>query len=361
MKITLLFTFFFLLTNSYAQLDKRTYLNKDLDTCSIAQARYYREYKRSETDQHVVKNIYTLDGSLIKVATYLNDSLKDLDGPYYTFYDNGQLEDSMFYVNDELNGTCFSYYESGQLKAKGKYIEGEFNDSLLTYYASGNKKRIDFYENGELIKGSIYDEKGMALPYENYYVEAEYPGGNEAMMRFISNNVVFPQEAINYGIEGKVYVQFIVDSLGNVKKPKVVRSISPILSEAAIEVIEKMPNWTPGRKDGENHDSYFRLPINFSLEGISSKVNKRLLVNLFWTKKDKLIDPMYNYTIEVVKRGKTTIYYKESDTGTTKTASLTVKELESFRFMKFGSLRSCNEWYHLYNQQKVEDLKNMGR
>ncbi|MEN9997493.1 MAG: hypothetical protein RI922_483 [Bacteroidota bacterium] len=361
MKITLLFTFFFLLANSFAQQDKRTYLNKDFDTCTIAQARYYTEFKRSGTDQHVFKNVYKLDGSLISVISFLNDSLKHFDGPYYTFYDNGQMEDSMFYVNNELNGKCRSYFESGQLKAKGNFVEGEFHDSLLTFYPSGNKKRIDFYENGELIKGSIYDEKGMVLPYENYYVEAEYPGGNEAMMKFIMENVVYPEDALIYEIEGKVFIRFMVDSLGNVKKAKVMKSISPILSEAALDVIGKMPNWTPGRIDGENHDSYFQLPINFDMDGGVSNVNKRLLANLFWTKKEKLMDPSTNDKIDVSKRGKTTIYYKDSASGKTKTASLTVKELEAFRNLKFESMRSCNDWYQLYNQQKVEDLKNMGR
>jgi len=361
MKSILLFAFLLFLSNSFAQLDKRVYLNKDFDTCSITQARYYTEYKRSEIDQHVAKNVFKLDGSLIRVITFLNDSLNDFDGPYYTFYDNGQLEDSMFYVNDELNGNFRSYFESGQLKVKGNFKEGEFQDSLLTFYPSGNKKRIDCYANGELIKGSIYDEKGVSLPYEKYFVEAAYPGGNQAMMKFIMENVVYPEDAIINEIEGKVYIQFIVDSLGNVKKPKVVRSISPILSEAALDVIDKMPNWTPGRIDGENYDSYFRLPINFDLDGGASNVNKRLRANLFWTKKDKLMDPLSNHKIDVSKRGKTTIYYKDAESGKTKTASLTLKELETFRNLKFESLDSCNEWYRLYNQQKVEDLKKMGR
>src|SRR5574343_553578 len=295
MKSILLFAFLLFLSNSFAQLDKRTYLNKDFDTCSIAQARYYTEYKRSETDQHVVKNVYKLDGSQISVITFLNDSLNV------------------------------------------------------------------FYENGEIIKGSIYDDKGMVLPYEKYFVEAVYPGGNEAMMKFIMENVVYPEDAIIYEIEGKVYIQFIVDSLGNVKKPKVVGSISPILSEAALDVIDKMPKWTPGRIDGENFDSYFQLPINFNLDGGESNVNKRLLANLFWTKKDKLMDPLSNDKINVSKRGKTTIYFKDADSEKTKSASLTVKELEAFRNLKFESMRSCYEWYKLYNQQKVEDLKKMGR
>jgi len=361
MKSILLFTFLLFLFNSFAQLDKRVYLNKDFDTCSIAQARYYTEFKRSEIDQHVAGNAYKLDGSLIRVITFLNDSLNNLDGPYYTFYDNGQMEDSMFFINDELNGNFRSFFESGQLKAKGNYIEGDFQDSLLTFYPSGNKKRVDFYSKGELIEGSFFDEKGMILPYEKFYVEAAYPGGNEAMMKFIMENVVYPEDAIIYEIEGKVFIQFIVDSLGNVKKPKVVKSISPILSEAAIDVIDKMPNWIPGRIDGENYDSYFELPINFELDGGESNVNKRLHANLFWTKKDKLMDPLSNDKIDVSKRGKTTIYYKDSKSGKTKTVSLTVPELESFRNLKFESLRSCNEWYQLYNQQKVEDLKKMGR
>ena len=359
MKSILLFAFLLFLSNSFAQLDKRVYLNEDFDTCSIAQARYYTEFKRSETDQHVLKNVYKLDGSLISVITFLNDSLKDFDGPYYTFYDNGQMEDSMFYINDELNGNFRSYFESGQLKVKGNYLEGEFQDSLLTFYVSGNKKRVDVYDIGKLIQGSVYDDQGNTLPYENYFVEGSFPDGDAKMMMFIMTNMVYPQDAIMYNITGKVYVKFIVDSLGKVKNVTEVKSISPVLTAAAIEVMEKMPRWIPSKIDGENCDSYFQLPINFNLEGSSKKFTKRMVENLFWVKGEKLIDPMINQKIILDNKGKTLIYYREAGSDHTKSIRLTMDEMENFRHIKFINEDSCNDWYKLFYEAMVEELINI--
>ena len=64
-------------------------------------------------------------------------------------------------------------------------------------------------------------------------------------------------------IEGVVYVEFLIDSLGQVKEPKIVRGIHEIYDKAALEVIRKMPNWKPGVWNGKDVSSYYTIPIKF--------------------------------------------------------------------------------------------------
>lgn len=82
---------------------------------------------------------------------------------------------------------------------------------------------------------------------------------------FIANNLVYPKEAKDKKIEGRVVIKFVVGADGSIQNPTVVRSADPLLSAAAIDVIKKMPNWTPGEKDGKKVPVYFTLPLMFKL------------------------------------------------------------------------------------------------
>ena len=95
--------------------------------------------------------------------------------------------------------------------------------------------------------------------------EPEYPGGEEAMYKFLSDNLVYPKAAREKGIQGKVIVEFVVEKNGKISKVKAVKSVSPELDAEAISVISKMPKWKPGVLRGEKVRSTFRLPINFQL------------------------------------------------------------------------------------------------
>ena len=91
----------------------------------------------------------------------------------------------------------------------------------------------------------------------------KFPGGNP--QRYITENLRYPAEAIEKGIEGKVYVQFVIDTAGKVTEPKVVRGIHPLLDAEAIRLVNEMPDWMPGKKDGKPVNVSFILPVNFVL------------------------------------------------------------------------------------------------
>lgn len=96
-------------------------------------------------------------------------------------------------------------------------------------------------------------------------VEPEFKGGTAKMSEFIGKHIEYPEECIDKGITGKVYVSFVVDKKGRIKNVQVDRSVHPKLDEAAVNVINKMPKWRPGEQDGKRVKCRVRIPIIFSL------------------------------------------------------------------------------------------------
>lgn len=101
------------------------------------------------------------------------------------------------------------------------------------------------------------------------YVEQmpTFPGGVEAMNKFIRNNVQYPQIEKEMGISGVCYVTFVVEKTGEITGVKVVRGVpdGPGYSKEAVRVVKKMPNWNPGKQNGRKMRVQFVLPIRFTL------------------------------------------------------------------------------------------------
>ena len=87
----------------------------------------------------------------------------------------------------------------------------------------------------------------------------KYPGGTAAMMKYLADNVKYPKTEAS----GRVVVQFIVDKDGTVVEPKVVRSISPELDQAAINAIKGMPKWEAGKMHGKPVRVKYNIPVSF--------------------------------------------------------------------------------------------------
>lgn len=92
-----------------------------------------------------------------------------------------------------------------------------------------------------------------------------FPGGLHAMRVFLAMNVKYPREAIQSKIHGKVYVNFVVDELGDVTNIKVIKGASKVLDDEAIRVIKLMPKWEPGRMEGKAVKVSYTVPINFNM------------------------------------------------------------------------------------------------
>jgi protein TonB len=97
-------------------------------------------------------------------------------------------------------------------------------------------------------------------------IDPQFPGGQAKLFEFIGQNIKYPQAAVDSSIQGKVYVGFMIDTLGNVKDVSVLKGIEPELDAEALRVIQSMPKWTPGQLSGKKVNIRYTLPIIFKLD-----------------------------------------------------------------------------------------------
>jgi TonB family protein len=91
----------------------------------------------------------------------------------------------------------------------------------------------------------------------------EYPGGDHARVQYLKTNVQLPKGWKPDSIVGKVYITFLVDVNGNIKNPKILRSLNPILDSIALNAVSKMPKWIPAKQKGKPVACQYNLPIKF--------------------------------------------------------------------------------------------------
>lgn len=96
--------------------------------------------------------------------------------------------------------------------------------------------------------------------------QPNYPGGDEARIKFLQANMKYPEEAKELGIQGKVFVTFVVEVDGSITDVKVLRGIGSGCDDEAIRVVKSMPRWVPGKQRGVPVRVQFNLPINFKLQ-----------------------------------------------------------------------------------------------
>lgn len=142
-----------------------------------------------------------------------------------------------------------------------------FSDGPLTFLAGRNpvsarsvqleRQNTDNYFAGDtLYKDSLYRlvEK---MPY--------FPGGSDKLVKFLVSKLKYPEAAKANGIEGKVFVRFVVKKDGTITGVSLLRGIGGGCDEEATRVVKLMPKWIPGEKKGEKVDVEFVLPIQFKL------------------------------------------------------------------------------------------------
>lgn len=94
----------------------------------------------------------------------------------------------------------------------------------------------------------------------------EFPGGATAMMKYISDNLQYPELVKDAGIQGRAICQFVVEKDGSVGEIQVIRSTGePLLDAEALRLISAMPKWTPGKQRGRAVRVKYTLPVNFKL------------------------------------------------------------------------------------------------
>ena len=95
----------------------------------------------------------------------------------------------------------------------------------------------------------------------------QFPGGDEALIKFLSSHINYPPMAAENNVQGRVVVAFVVDKTGKVGEVKVVRSVDKDLDKEAVRVCKSLPKFVPGRQNGIPVSVWFTLPVTFKLQG----------------------------------------------------------------------------------------------
>lgn len=93
-----------------------------------------------------------------------------------------------------------------------------------------------------------------------------FPGGEQAMYRYISQNLTYPEKAKEKGISGTAMITFVVEKDGSISNVRILRDPGAGLGAAAAAVVQGMPRWTPGKQDGKPVRTQFNLPVQFRLK-----------------------------------------------------------------------------------------------
>ena len=134
--------------------------------------------------------------------------------------------------------------------------------------------RIEIVQEGEIIPPAPPPPPPAAVDtgppidhiWEVVEVPAEFPGGQAALMAWLTRNMNFPTAAAEMGIQGRVTVQFVVERDGSITDVQIVQSSDPVFNREATRVVSAMPRWTPARQGGENVRFRFTLPVHFRLQ-----------------------------------------------------------------------------------------------
>ena len=94
----------------------------------------------------------------------------------------------------------------------------------------------------------------------------EFPGGDLALRKYIANAVKYPVIAQENGIQGKVYVTFVVGKDGSINNASIARGVDPSLDKEALRVVNSLPRWKPGKQRGKPVNVSYTVPINFVLQ-----------------------------------------------------------------------------------------------
>jgi TonB family protein len=151
------------------------------------------------------------------------------------------------------------YFESGKVVnglKSGEWI-GVNNTNDVTY--------SETYNEGILVSGT-QNYKGENFTYTKLLIEAVPPNGMQEIYKLIGEKMKYPKSARRHGIQGKVFVQFVVDKDGSIIDTKVIKGIDPECDKEALNAVKSLPKWIPGYQRGRPVKQRYTLPIQFKLD-----------------------------------------------------------------------------------------------
>lgn len=155
--------------------------------------------------------------------------------------------------------------EDMEMASQSEVQETKIQISVATVQGTDDKHGVDIADLREH-KQIVQEEPVEEKPINFAEVMPKFPGGEEAMQKYIYDNLKYPVVAQESGVQGRVTLRFVVTKDGSISDVQVVRGIDPSCDREALRVVKSMPRWLPGQQNGKNVPVYFTLPIVFKLK-----------------------------------------------------------------------------------------------
>ncbi len=267
MRNLLLLNFILLLVmpDIFAQKEQDTvYYDKDFNVVSGQSHSYVAV--RMKNDSGYCEKTFLRNGSLYNERCFVTKGkFPLLTGQYLTYDSTGSIKSKWNFLRDRQTGEQLNYYSAGNLYFSENYVYGKEHGKRMVFYEDGSLKREEVYEMGELISGKCYTPDGKETTYFPFRTYPSFPGGEEARIRFLFDNIRYPAKARRKDLQGIVYLTFIVGKSGLVEQVAILQGVNPLLDEEAMRVVRKMPEWIPGTQDGKPLSVRFNMPIKFTI------------------------------------------------------------------------------------------------
>lgn len=154
--------------------------------------------------------------------------------------------------------------EENEMKTQDELIESKVEIGVHNVEGVNDKNAVALDElvNHQKVIEVKQEEKPLTVVEQM----PQFPGGDGELMKFLNGEIKYPVVAAENGIQGRVVVRFVVGKDGKVSDVKVVKPLDPSLDKEAVRVVQKMPNWVPGKQNGRNVAVYYTLPVTFRLQ-----------------------------------------------------------------------------------------------
>ena len=185
---------------------------------------------------------------------------------YFKYYNEKGIliKEGEFRKNIE-EGEWKLYYDNGRFMRVENYLHGNLEGNLKSYYPNTKLRREEEYKNGKLLKGNCYTAKGKDTAFYSAYQTPEFTGGLIALKKYLLDNMKYPKDALEKGIEGSVFIKFTVTTNGTIENAFIQKTVYPSLDTEALRLVKNMPKWQPGKKNDTPQKVVFNIPIPFKL------------------------------------------------------------------------------------------------
>lgn len=248
MKRSICFLFFALMLSLQVNAQSKVYyFDKDGKTVdSKADCEHYQVVTLQE------------DG-ITQVKSYYADDQLSYEEQYSFFEQNGK---------ENIKEGLQKYYAKtdAYLWHTATYRTGKLHGELRSYYPGGELKRIEHYNDGLFVNGECFETDGSPRKFTHFHQMPEFPGGEKAMMGYLSENLKYPKKARKKGVQGKAIISFVVNKDGSVGDVNILQNPGEGCGEEAARLVSKMPKWNPGAVDDRPVKVRYSLPLTFRLD-----------------------------------------------------------------------------------------------